>query len=85
MDRPTTDPLFSDALRTGRKSIMPCCTADTHEFLVDGEHHLATRVAGHGWPPSEPGRIERIDDTGTVVEADGTECRVCQRPERDGG
>lgn len=71
--------------RPTRSSRTPCRTAGTHEFLVDGEHHLAPRVAGHGWLPSDPGRIEYIDDTGTVVEADGTECRVSQRPERDGG
>lgn len=85
MDRPTPDPPFPGVLRTGRRPITPCRTASTHEFLVDGEHHFATRVAGHGWLPSDSGRVEFIDDTGSVVEADGTERRVCQRPERDGG
>ena len=48
-------------------------------------HHLAFCAAGHGWWPAHPGRIEGINDTGTLVEADGTERRVFWRPEREDG
>lgn len=85
MDQPTREPPFPDHCRTGRKFITPCCTAGTHEFLVDGVHHLAFCAAGHGWWPAHPGRIEGINDTGTLVEADGTERRVFWRPEREDG
>lgn len=85
MDEPTRDPPFPDACRTGRCFITPCCTASTHEFLVDGAHYLAFQVAGHGWWPARPGRIEDINDTGTLVAADGAERRVRWRPDREGG
>ncbi len=84
MDSPTRDPPFPDALRTGRSFISPCCTARTHEILVDGILHLALRVAGHGWFPACPGRIEDINDHGTLVDADGTERRLHWRADREG-
>lgn len=84
MDRPTPEPPFPDALRTGRRFITPCCTAATFEFSVGGVLLLATRVAGHGWFPAEPGRIESIGERGTFIEADGIEHRVPGRPEQGG-
>ena len=72
MDR-TAEPPFPDAARTGRAFISPCCTASIREFLVDGTLWLAGSVAGHGWGQPWMGRIEDINDTGTLVDADGTE------------
>ena len=83
MQNPTRDPPFPDACRTGRMFITPCCTASTHEFLVDGALHLASRVAGHGWFPARPGCIEDINDDGTLVDADGTERRLRWRADRE--
>ena len=83
MDQPSPNPPFPDACRTGRAFITPCCTASTREFLVDGVLYLASRVAGHGWWPARRGRIEDINDTGTLVEADGTERRVYWRADRE--
>ena len=80
---PTADPPFPDACRTGRAFISPCCTAGTFEFLVDGVLYLSFHVAGHGWFPAWPGRIEDINDTGTLVEAPGQERRVHWRPDRE--
>ncbi len=72
----TPEPLFPDACRTGRKFTTPCCAASSHEFRVDGVLHLASRVAGHGWSVPWRGCIEDINDTGTVVEQDGSERRI---------
>jgi len=55
-----------------------------HEFLAGCTLHLASRVAGHGWPAAWPGRIEGINDDGTIVEADGTGRRIRWRAEREG-
>ena len=80
----TQEPPFPDAQRTGRAFITPCCTAATHEFLVDGVLWLAFSVAGHGWAAPWPGRIEDINnDDGTMVEADGSERRTYWRADRD--
>jgi hypothetical protein len=84
MDNPTREPPFPDACRTGRMFITPCCTASTHEFSVGNVLHLASRVAGHGWSLAWPGRIEDINDDGTLVETDGTERPVRWRADRDG-
>lgn len=73
MDQPSHNPPCPDACRTGRRFISPCCTASTTEFLVDGVLHLALHVAGHGWWPARPDRIDDINDIGTLVEADGAE------------
>ena len=85
MDERTPDPPFPDACRTKRCFITPCCTAGTHEFLVDGAYYLAFQVAGHGWSPAWPGRIDDINDTGTLVDADGTERKIYWRAGRDAG
>lgn len=84
MNDRTPDPPFPDACRTGRATITPCCTVSTREVLVGGATYLASRVAGHGWSQPWPGRIEDINDTGTLVEADGTGRRVYWRHDRDG-
>jgi hypothetical protein len=83
MDDPTRDPPFPDACRIGRAFIPPCCTAITREFLVDGMLYLAFHVTGHGWFPPRHGRIEDINDTGTLVDADGTERRIRWRSDRE--
>ena len=80
----TVEPPFPDTARTGRSFISPCCTASVAEFLVDGTLRLAGRVAGHGWSEPWHGSIDGINDTGTVVEADGTERRVFWSDQRDG-
>ena len=79
----TEDPPFPDACRTGRAFISLCCTAGTYEFCVDGTRYLSTSVAGHGWFAARPGRIEDINDTGTLVEAPGNERRVYWRTDRE--
>ena len=84
MDKRSPNPPFPDACRTGRAFITPCCTARCTEFLVDGVLYLASSATGHGWWPARPGRIEDINDTGTLVEADGTERRVFWRAHREG-
>ena len=68
--------------RTGRAFISPCCTAFVREFLVDGQLWLAGSVIGHGWSAPCRGSIDDINDTGTVVEADGTERPVRWSPSR---
>lgn len=83
MEDLTADPPFPGACRIGRAFIAPCCTSSTREFLVDGVLYLACRVAGHGWFPPRRGRIEDINDTGTLVDADGTERRVWWQPDRE--
>ena len=75
-------PPFADTCRTGRKFITPCCTASVTEFSVDGQFWLASHVAGHGWRGSWRGSIDDINDTGTRIEADGSERRVVWTPER---
>ena len=84
MDEPSPNPPFPDACRTGRSFITPCCTASSTEFLVDEVLHLAFSVVGHGWWPARPGRVEDINDTGTLVEADGSCRRVVWRADREG-
>lgn len=84
MDDRTKEPPFSDACRTGRAFISPCCTASVREFLVEGVLYLASSVAGHGWSAPWPGSIDAINDTGTIVAADGTERRIRWTPGRDG-
>ncbi len=79
MDR-TPDPPFPDANRTGRAFISPCCTASVTEYMVDGKLWLAHSVAGHGWGTPWQGSVDDINDTGTKVDADGTERRVYWRP-----
>ena len=79
MDRTKTPP-FPDAARTGRAFISPCCRASVTEFLVDGQLRLAGSVAGHGWSQPWQGSVDDINDTGTLVEADGTERRIYWRP-----
>ena len=83
MDDRTKEPPFPDACRTGRAFISPCCTSSVREFLVDGVFYLAGSVAGHGWNQPWPGRIEDINDTGTLVAADGTERRVFYSAAKD--
>jgi hypothetical protein len=51
---------------------------------VDGALCLAFHVEGHGWFGPRPGRIEDINDDGTLVEADGTERPVRWRADLDG-
>ncbi len=85
MDDRTRDPPFPDTCRTGRMYITPCCTASNHEFLVNGTLYLASSVAGHGWSPAWPGRIEDINDDGTMVGADGSERRIRWRADREEG
>ena len=72
----TVEPPFPDTARTGRSFISPCCTASIAEFVVDGTLWLAGRVAGHGWSEPWQGNIDGINDTGTVVDPDGTEREV---------
>lgn len=79
----TKEPPFTDTTRTGRAFISPCCTAGVYEFLVDGTLWLAGTVAGHGWDKPRPGNIDEINDDGTKVYADGTECRVFWQAERN--
>ena len=83
MTERTPNPPFPDACRTGRAFISPCCAASITEFLSDGRLWLAGRVAGHGWSPPWPGSIDTINDTGTLVEADGSERRVVWQPGRE--
>jgi len=64
--------------------ISPCCTASVQEFLADGTLRLASHVAGHGWSAAWPGRIEGINDDGTIVEADGSERRIRWRADWEG-
>lgn len=83
MSERTTEAPFPDACLTGRAFITPCCTSSTREFYVDGVLHLASRVAGHGWSAPWPGRIEDINDTGTIVEND-SERPIRWRADREG-
>jgi hypothetical protein len=82
MDRSPKGP-FPDHARTGRAFISQCCTASVTEFLVDGALWLAGSVAGHGWGRPWQGSIDDINDTGTLVEVDRSERRVCWRRDRD--
>ncbi len=79
----TPNPPFPDACHTGRAFISPCCTASIREFKADGQLWLAGHVAGHGWSAPWPGNIEEINDTGTLVKADGVERRVFWQPGRE--
>lgn len=76
----TQKPPFPDVQRTGRAFITPCCTAETFEFRVDDSLWLAFQVAGHGWAAPRQGSIDDINDTGTKVDADGTERHVRWKP-----
>ncbi len=80
----TPEPPFPDPCRTGHMFITPCCTGSVHEFYVGATLHLVSHVAGHGWSATWPGRIEGINDDGTIVGADGTERRIRWRAEREG-
>ncbi len=81
-DRTRTPP-FPDAQRTGRIFISPCCTAGVHEFSVDGVLYLAGSVAGHGWSAPWLGCIDDINDTGTLVDADGSERPIRWSPAKE--
>ncbi len=83
MEDRATNPPFPDACRTGRAFITPCCISSTREFSVDGVLYLACHVAGHGWFPPRRGRIEDINDTGILVDADGIERRIQWQADRD--
>lgn len=83
MNKRTPEAPFPDACLTGRAFISPCCTSSTREFCVDGVLYLASRVTGHGWSVPWPGRIEDINDTGTVVEKDGSERPIRWRADRE--
>jgi hypothetical protein len=84
MDR-TAEPPFPNCARTGRAFITPCCTAGVFEFLIDSQHWLSGHVAGHGWSKPWTGQIEDINDTGTLVDQDGTERRIWWRSDREKG
>lgn len=79
----TEDPPFPESQRTGRAFITPCCTGGLYEFRVDGALSVSFHVAGHGWDAPRPGSIDEVNDTGTKVDADGTERRVFWRPDRE--
>lgn len=79
-DDRTQEPPFPDSSRTGWAFISPCCTSSVREFLVDGTYWLAGRVAGHGWSQPWRGRVQDINDTGTLVAPDGSERRVWWQP-----
>ena len=83
MSERTPEAPFPAACRTGRAFISPCCTASVREFRRDGVLYLASSVAGHGWSTPWRGRIEDINDTGTIVGEDGSERRVCWRGDRE--
>ena len=83
MDQPSPNPPFPDACRTGRAFITPYKVSST-EFLVDGVLYIASAVVGRGWWPARPGRVEDINHTGTLVEADGTARRIVWRADREG-
>ena len=82
MNQPSLNPPFPDACRTGRACTTPYNASST-EFLVDGVLYIASAVVGHGWWPARPGRVEDINHTGTLVEADGTERRIVWRADRE--
>jgi hypothetical protein len=79
----TKDCPFPEEAKTGRMFITPCCTASVNEFLVDGELWMCGSVAGHGWGKPWKGKVEDINDTGTMVDADGSERKVYWRADRD--
>jgi hypothetical protein len=85
MTERTREPPFPDACRTGRAFITPCCTASIREFRAGDILYLAGRVAGHGWTAPWQGRIEDINDTGTICDGAGHERRVYWRPDRQEG
>ena len=80
----TADAPFPHDTRTDRAFISPCCTASVREFRIDGVLWLAGHVAGHGWSAPWQGCIDGINDTGTRVDADGTERRVVWSAAREG-
>ena len=79
----TPEAPFPNACLTGRKFISPCCTSSVREYMVQGVLHLASRVVGHGWSAPWPGRIEDINDTGVLVEKDGSERPIRWRADRE--
>jgi len=80
----TPEPPFPDTCHTSRMFITPCCAASVQEFLANGSLHLDSHVAGHGWSAAWRGRIEGINDDGTIVEADGSEHRIHWRADWEG-
>lgn len=70
-------------VETGRKYITPCCTAATVEYRDEsGALFLRCHVAGHGWTSDYfAGSVDEINDTGVIVEVDGTERSVFWKPE----
>ena len=82
MSERTPEAPFPDACLTGRAFIAPCCTSSVREFIADEVLYLASRVAGHGWSAPWPGRIEDINDTGTLVQKDGSEQPIRWRADR---
>ncbi len=79
----TTDCPFPESARTGRAFITPCCTSGIREFLVDGQLWLTGHVAGHGWSAPWRASIDDINDTGTLVAADGSERAVFWSADRE--
>lgn len=66
-----------EAAKTGWSFISPCCTAGVDEFLIDGEYWLCFSVAGHGWNATPwRGRVQDINDTGSICEPGKPERRV---------
>jgi len=84
MENRTPEPPLPDACRTGHMFISPCCTARVREFLAGSTLSLASHVTEHGWSPAWPGRIEDTNNDGTIVEADGSERRICWHADREG-
>ncbi len=76
----TLEPPIPGAARTDRAFITPCCTASVTEFLVDGRLWFAGSIAGHGRTNPWPGSIDDINDTGTLVDVNGTEQPIHWRP-----
>ena len=82
MNERTPEAPFPDARLTGRAFIASCCTSSVREYMVDGVLCLASRVAGHGWSAPWPGRIEDVNDTGTLIEKDGSQRPIRWRADR---
>ena len=79
-DERTRTPPFPDEARTGWIFISPCCTSSVREFSIDGTFWLAGHVANHGWSKPWIGRVQDINDTGTIVHRDGSEYPRRWRP-----
>lgn len=50
---------------------------------MDGVLYLAFHATGYGWFFPSHGRIEDVNNTGTLVEADGTERRIQWQADRE--